>query len=415
MDRKRVGVIFGSRSVEHDVSIVTAHQIMAVLSESHDVVPIYITREGRWLTGPGLNDLDVYKNKSWDSIGEEAQLPLVPGAGLTVSGGRLKGSKPVPLDVVVPAVHGTFGEDGSLQGLLEMSGLPYTGSGVAASAVGLDKVLMRDVFRGAGLPLVDALIVEGLEISYSIPGGNGQHDEADIGARADLFEENIAAVDAQIQDRLAYPVFVKPVTAGSSVGIGKATDIDSLRTVLEIAANYDSRVLIERSMEGCIEVNCSVIGGAGREPRVSLCEQPIAWTEFLSFEEKYMRGGKSQGGGAKAEGMASLDRRIPAPIPDELTKQVQENALEAFRAVGASGVARIDSFVDLESGQTWVMEINTMPGSFAFYLWEESGLSFANLADTLIEIALETHEKKAKIMYTFDSGMLEGLGGKKTS
>jgi D-alanine-D-alanine ligase len=439
MESKRVGVIFGSRSVEHDVSIVTAHQIMEELAKRHDVMPIYITREGRWLAGPGLYDLEVYKNKTWDKVGEPAFISPQPGRGLTIvdvarakkrKGGPfqvrvvaavwLQNARPeqVDLDVIVPAVHGTFGEDGSLQGLLELADIPYTGSGVAASAVGMDKLMMRDIFKANDLPVVDALIVEGLEISYELAGGKGNGSDADpdrLAAAHQTFETNVDEVDEQIRSRLNYPVFVKPVTAGSSVGINKAIDRDSLRLALEVAANYDSRVLIERSMEGCIEVNCSVLGGPGTAPRVSLCEQPISWTEFLSFEDKYMRGGKSTTTGAKDAGMASADRRIPAPIPDELTKQVQENALQAFRAIGAAGVARIDSFVNQETGETWVMEINTMPGSFSFYLWRESGLSFADLADQLIEIALETHRRKSRLMYTFESGMLEGMKGPKTS
>jgi D-alanine-D-alanine ligase len=165
-------------------------------------------------------------------------------------------------------------------------------------------------------------------------------------------------------------------------------------------------------MEGCIEVNCSVLGGAAREPRVSVCEQPVAWQEFLSFEDKYLRGDK--GGGSKASGMAGQDRRIPAPISDEMTKQVQENALAAFKSINASGVARVDAFVNENNGETWVMEINTVPGSFSFYLWEASGVSFAELMDGLIDIALETHRAKEGLMFSFDSSLLQGQPGRKS-
>jgi D-alanine-D-alanine ligase len=416
MDPKRVGVIFGSRSVEHDVSIVTAHQIMEVLEKSHELVPIYITKDGAWVTGPELNDMAVFTENRWLEVSRDAYLSPVPGTGLIVPRLGLKGQLTIPLDIVVPAVHGTFGEDGTLQGLLELANIPYTGSGVTASAVGMDKVVMRSVFKSNGLPVVDALIVEGLdEITYDLPSGRGNGQDTDakrMEALRRTFQESIDDVDAQVRETMGYPVFVKPVSAGSSVGIAKATDRESLQLALEVAANYDSRVLIERSMEGCIEVNCSVLGGDGFEPRVSLCEQPIAWTEFLSFEDKYMRGGKSEGSATKEAGMASLDRRIPAPIADELTKQVQENALEAFRAIGAAGVARVDAFVKEDTGETWVGEINTMPGSFAFYLWENSGMSFAQLTDNLLAIAFETHRRKSRLMYTFESSMLEGRGSK---
>jgi len=395
----RVGVIFGGRSVEHEVSIVTAHQLMAVLRERHEVVPIYISREGRWFTGAGLEDLDVYRGKRWEQVGEEAVLaPTFGTGGLTSRQGRLKPPKRIALDVVVPAVHGTFGEDGTLQGLLELAGIPYAGSGVVASAVGMDKVAMKTALRGAGLPLVPDVVVD-LERSGGLDAGLDE-----------------------VERTLGYPAFVKPVKAGSSVGIGKARDRAMLRELIEVAGRYDSRVLVEKAVEGCIEINCSVLGGGGREPRVSVCEQPVAWEEFLSFEDKYMRGGKSgQGkgtpiaGGAKSgEGMASLDRRIPAPISEEATKQIQENALAAFLATGASGVARIDSFLNSETGQTWVMEINTTPGSFAFYLWEASGLDFAGLADEMLAIAMARHKATAERLFTFESGMLETTRGGKT-
>ena len=382
-------MIFGGRSVEHDVSIVSAHQVMAVLSERHEVVPIYVTREGIWLSGPGLNDLEVHRQGGAAAAGEPAHIPPIAGyGGLQASGGRLKGVRKVPLDVVVPAIHGTYGEDGTLQGLLELAQIPYVGSGVLGSAVGMDKVAMKAAFAYAGLPTVPHVLAEPSDLN------------------------DIQALVKRVEDEIRYPAFVKPTHLGSSVGIGKAKDQAGLEAAIDVAVRYDRRLLIERSMEGCIEVNCSVLGGADTPPRVSVCEQPVAWEEFLSFSDKYMRGGSKEGGSAKHEGMASLDRRIPAPISDELTKKVQANAMAAFAAVGAAGVARIDSFVDESSGETWVMEINTVPGSFSFYLWEESGTSFASLMDTLLDIALKTHTDRSELMFTFESGMLDKSGAK---
>ena len=388
MEKLAVGVIFGGRSVEHDVSVVTAHQIMAVLSDHHDVVPIYITREGRWLAGPRLNDLDVFKQRRWDEAGEEAWIPPVSGyAGLYVPGGRLRGARRIPLDVVVPAIHGTYGEDGTLQGLLELADIPYSGSGVTASAMGMDKVAMKAAFKAAGLPVVDDVLVEA----------------SDLDSRRD-------AVIAEIENAIGYPAFVKPARLGSSVGIGKATDRKGLGAALEIARRYDRRLLVETSMEGCIEVNCSVVGGAGIEPRPSVCEQPVAWEEFLTFSDKYLRGAKD--GGKSSAGMAAQERRIPAPISDELTKQVQENAIAAFVAVDAAGVARVDAFVDQDTGETWVMEINTTPGSFSFYLWEPTGVTFTSLLATLIDVAIRAHRQKSELMFSFESAILEAGGGK---
>ncbi|MEO8323849.1 MAG: D-alanine--D-alanine ligase, partial [Actinomycetota bacterium] len=259
-------------------------------------------------------------------------------------------------------------------------------------------VAMKAVFASAGLPVVDDVLV-----------------------RTARLDRDADSVVAEVEHKIGYPVFVKPSRLGSSVGIGKATDRATLLAALDVARRYDSRILVERAMEGCIEVNCSVLGGPGVAPRASVCEQPLAAEEFLTFSDKYLRGGggKGNGGGkdesgSKGSGMASLDRRIPAPISDALTKEVQDNALRAFRAIEAAGVARIDSFVDVDAGKTWVMEINTVPGSFAFYLWDAQGMSFTRLVDELIEIALAGYRERSELMFSFDSGMLEGRGGAKT-
>ena len=387
----RIGVVFGGRSVEHDVSVVTAHQVMAVLAAAHEVVPIYITREGRWLSSPRLNDLAVYRDGRAEAVGEEAHIPPVAGyGGVQVAGSRIKGTRRIPLDVVVPAVHGTYGEDGTLQGLLELADLPYTGSGVLGSAVGMDKVAMKTAFKAAALPIVPDVLAEAEDLAA------------------------LPTLIGRVEDEIGYPAFVKPTRLGSSVGIGKAKDRAGLEHAIDVARRYDHRLLIERAMEGCIEVNCSVLGGTGVQARASVCEQPIAWQEFLSFSDKYMRGTKSAKGssGAKQSSMASQDRRIPAPISAELTEKVQANAVLAFESVGAAGVARVDSFVDEGSGETWVMEINTVPGSFSFYLWDASGLAFADLMTTLLDIALATHRQKSELMFSFESGMLDASGAK---
>jgi D-alanine-D-alanine ligase len=365
---------------------------MAVLAEKHEIVPIYVTREGRWLSSPALNDLEVYRTKRWDDVGEEAVLS--PAAGdktLMVGGSRLRGPRRVRLDVIVPSIHGTYGEDGTLQGLLELADIPYAGSGVVGSAVGMDKVAMKAVFKTAGLPVVPHHLVRVAEL------------DADPEATLDAIEREIS-----------YPVFVKPSRLGSSVGIGRAADRDALTEALEVARRYDSSILVEPSMEGCIEINCSVIGGGSYEPQASVCEQPVAWEEFLTFSDKYLRGAKASGTKAdEAGGMASQERRIPAPISDALTKQIQDNAIRAFKAIGASGVARVDSFAKEETGETWVMEINTVPGSFSFYLWEASDLSFADLMDRVVQIALDNHSAKSGLLFSFDSAMLDTSGGGK--
>ncbi|MGH2825683.1 MAG: D-alanine--D-alanine ligase, partial [Actinomycetota bacterium] len=267
---------------------------------------------------------------------------------------------------------------------------PYVGSGVTGSAAGMDKITMKATFTAAGLPVVRDMVVE-----------------------TDRLAADENAVVDEIERTIGYPAFVKPSRLGSSVGIGKAADRPGLAAALDVARRYDNRLLVEVAMEGCSEINCSVLGGSGVEPRVSVCEQPVALEEFLTFSDKYLRGGKG-GSGKAGEGMASLDRRIPAPIPDDLTKQVQHNALIAFRAIDASGVARVDSFVKEDTGETWVMEINTVPGSFAFYLWEASGVNFRQLMDQLVDIALSGHKTRSELMFTFESTMLSGLKGGKS-
>lgn len=393
MPKLNVAVIFGGRSVEHDVSIITAHQAMAALSARHHVVPVYVTREGEWLTSPALNDLAVYRDGRASEVGRPASLSPVAGTrGITVPGGRLRGLQEIPVDVVVPAIHGTFGEDGTLQGLLELSDLPYTGSGVPASAVGMDKVAMKTMFKGAGLPVVDHYLVV-----------------------LQRWEQDREAVLDGVESRLEYPLFVKPAQLGSSVGIGRAADRDELRDAIEVAAQYDTRILVEPSKEDCVEINCSVLGN-DRDVEASVCEQPVARESYLSFHDKYIRSDKTghtnMDGGTK--GMAAQERLIPAPISEELTKQVQTNAVGAFNAVGASGVARVDSFLDLETNESWVMEINTVPGSFSFYLWEQSGINFPDLMDRLIDIAFARAGNKKRRMFTFDSDVLTRSGVGKT-
>jgi len=385
-----VGVVFGGRSVEHDVSIITAQQVMEVLRGHHELVPIYVTRKGKWLVSPALADLSVFRSGRWERVGEEAFIPPVRGyGGLMIPGRRLRSSRRIALDVVVPCIHGTYGEDGTLQGLLDLADIPYTGSGVAASAVGMDKVAMKAAFTAAGLPVVP-------------------HSEVE----AEHLDATEATVLDAVEAAVGYPAFVKPGRLGSSVGIGRAVDRTSLAAALDVARRYDRRLLVEPAMEACIEVNCSVLGGPGREARASVCEQPIAWEEFLSFSDKYMRGGKGAG---RPEGMAAQERRIPAPISETLTKQVQDHAVRAFRAIDASGVARIDSFVRESTGETWVMEINTVPGSLSFYLWEASGLSFEDLVQEMIDIALDVHARRSELLFSYDSGMLERAGGAKRS
>lgn len=392
MSKLRVGVIYGGRSVEHEVSIITALQAMNALDATrYEVVPLYITREGDWLTGEALRKLETYQSPEARKSLARVALSPVPSdgslisterrAGFTLFGGGSK-EKDLAIDVAFPCIHGTYGEDGTLQGLLELANVAYVGSGVLASALGMDKIAMKEVFRASGLPTVPYAAL-----------------------RRDEWRARPDAVLERLEREVGYPAFVKPANLGSSVGINKATDPASLSHALDVASAYDRRLLVERGLDGAVDINCSVLGYED-DVRPSVCEQPVAWEEFLSYEDKYIRGGKSQG-------MKGLSRQIPAPISPELTRQVQDLAVQAFQAIDAAGVARID-FLLTPDEQVYVNEINTLPGSLSFYLWEASDLPFPRLVDRLVEIAQKRQADRKDITYTFDSALLkktlEGAG-----
>jgi len=378
--RKTVGVIFGSRSVEHDVSIVTAQQVIQALDpRKYEVVPIYITRDGRWVSGPGLRDLNTFRS---DDISERMGIKEIVLSsstahhGLIVSpvSGLLARSQVRALDVAFPVVHGSHGEDGTLQGLFELADIPYVGAGVLASAVTRDKIMLKTVLSGLGIPVVRYV--------------------------AFTRQEWVSAADAllaRIESEVGFPAFVKPASLGSSIGVARANDAREARTYVNVAANFDQRILVEAAVEGVMEINCAVLGNA--DPRPSVLEQPISWQEFLTYEEKYMR---SEG----AAGMKGAERRIPAPISDDLTARIRETALRAFRAVDGRGIARVDFLVREETGEVYLNEINTMPGSLAFYLWLEEGMTPAQVVDELIRLALEAHAEKRKTVYNYKTGLI---------
>jgi D-alanine-D-alanine ligase len=376
--RLTVGVIFGSRSVEHEVSIITAQQVMQALRQAnHEVVPLYITKSGLWFTGPKLLDLKAFQDFHPAGLERVTLLPE-PGGGLLrhpQAGGLFRKKELLPLDVVFPVVHGTFGEDGTLQGLLELADLPYVGAGVVGSAVGMDKLLMKSIFRDHGLPVVDFL-----------------------GFARSEWERQPDQLIQRIEESFAYPLFVKPCNLGSSVGISKVRSTEELRAALEVASHYDRRLMVEAAVEKALEINCAVLGSD--DPIPSVCEQPIGWEEFLNYDDKYVRGNAKQG-------MKGAGRRIPAPIPEELTQTLQGLAVAAFRALDCRGVARVDFLVDPREQRPYVNEINTIPGSLAFYLWEATGIRFDQLVNQLIELALESHREKKKTTFSYESPLLQ--------
>jgi len=367
--RIRVAVLFGGRSAEHEVSLVSAGSILQALDPAkYEVVPVGITREGRWLCHPDA--LDMLKRNEVPEGLQAAVFPAPAAEHLLAIGERSGGTSFTflpPVDVFFPVLHGTFGEDGTVQGLFELMDVPYVGAGVLASALGMDKVVQKELFRAHGLPVVDFLSFRR--------------------------EENPAADSSRleaIEARLGYPVFVKPANLGSSVGISKAKNRADLRRAIGLAFSYDRKIIIEKGIERPREIEVSVLGN--EHPRASLPGEVIPSREFYDYEAKYV------------EGRSEL--KIPAPLPQDVVEEVRRLAVRAFRAIDCEGMARVDFL--LAGEQLFVSELNTIPGftAISMYpkLWEVSGLPFSALLDELIQLALDRHKKKAKLRTRADVG-----------
>ncbi len=377
----KVGVIFGGKSPEHEVSIVSALQVINFLSPRYDVIPIYITKEGRWVTGNSLKTAETYTNLNLNELNLQS-IVITPDTGIkTISNpsgkGFFKKPKQVKLDVVFPVLHGPNGEDGTIQGLLELADIPYVGSDYIASSICIDKVATKHLLKGAGLPVLDC-------ISFSRIMWETKENEI---------------IDA-IGRKFSYPLVVKPVKLGSSIGISVANDIDELKFNISVASHFDTKVLVEPCITNKLEINCSVLGY--QDPQPSLCEQPLSSGKFLSFDEKYLQGSNIQG-------MEGAKRIIPAPISAELTEKIQEMAVKAFTAVGARGVLRVDFIINRDNDEVFVNEINTIPGSIAYYLWKPSGLSPEELVDKLIEFAFQASREKRRSNYSQGPSVLQKI------
>ncbi|MBI2334709.1 D-alanine--D-alanine ligase [Candidatus Daviesbacteria bacterium] len=366
-EKLRVGLFFGGRSVEHEVSVITALQAFENLDKNkYEAVPVYVSKAGDFYTSQKFLDLKKYQDI--DSLILQASKVTFARGGLQTLGFF---HKFIPLDLAFPLFHGSFGEDGSFQGLLEMYGIPYVGFGVLGSAIAMDKVLSKLVFQALDLPI-------------------GKYAAIKRGEKIDSKD-------------LKFPVIVKPAIIGSSIGINKVDKPEDLEFYVEVAGTYSEKILIEEAFENCIEVNCSALGY--KDVKISVCEQPIPSAVLLSFEDKYQKGPP----GGETGSMKSMSRKIPAPISEKLTKQIQDATKKIFKALDGCGVARVDFFVDPKQERFWVNEVNSPPGSLAYYLWEKSGIKFSKLLDMLIEFALERSQDHKKTTYAFDSGLLSQL------
>ena len=384
---KRVGIIIGGESVEHEVSIITGLQIFENIDRNKfEPAIIYIDQQGKWRIGETLTNIATYKDNRfeetmvvvpWCNKGSDSGLALYPDPEAKQSIFGKKRDKFV-IDVVIPAVHGTMVEDGSLQGLLDYCRVPYCFSGAKASAVGMDKVLMKKVFESEKLPIVP----------YRWFYKNDY-----LSNSTDILKE---------LEVISYPLIVKPANLGSSIGITRATHKEELREAIEVAMYYDKKIIVEKCLESVREINCAVLGYE-KDNTVSLCEEPIGWKDFLKFEDKYM------GDRMSKTGNHADKRRIPATIPKETTKSIQEMSKKAFESIDGSGVARIDFLYDDREGKLYVNEINTIPGSVAFYLWEPSGISFSSLITKLIDIAEKNYADRAHNVHTYDVDLLKNM------
>lgn len=378
-----VVVLFGGMSSEHEVSCVSAGTFVDNLDPSrYEVLTVGITKEGRWLCTEASSAQ--MADGSWEELPGNMPCVISPdradhGMILFAPSGQVE---KLHVDVVIPALHGLWGEDGTVQGLLEMANIPYASSGVLGSAVGMDKIAMKQMLRGAGYPVLDY-----------------------VWLTRDQLKADREAIVERIEREIKYPAFVKPAALGSSIGVSKATNREELDKALDLAASYDRRILVEVGINNPVEINCAALG-YGEDVRTSVCEMPVPSTgdKFLNFFEKYLRNVGTKG--ESSRGMKSLSRVVPAPIGEELTERIQRMTKEIFRLLDCRGTVRIDFILD-ENDVLYVNEPNTIPGSLAFYLWQECGVSFGKLVEIMVEDALRAHADKNTNVFAFDSTILQ--------
>lgn len=403
--KTRLAVIFGGRSVEHEVSVISAIQaIMSLNTEKYDITPVYMTKKGEMYVGDGIGDIESYKNIPGLLSKSERVIMINEGDSvfLTPYPQKRFGKHEIPVDIVFPIVHGTNVEDGTLQGYLKTLGVPFVGCDVTASAVGMDKYIMKTILKDNDIPVLDGKVF----------------------TLSDY--ENIENMISRIEETIGYPVIVKPINLGSSVGISVAKTREELVSSIDDAFRYATKVLVEHAITSLREINCAVLGDEN-QAEASECEEPMHTDGILSYEDKYIGGGKTKSGmevsgsgaklsagGAKgSSGMASLSRQIPADISPERREEIRTMAVKAFKALGCNGVARIDFMIDTDTDNLYFNEINTIPGSLSFYLWEPLGLPYTELLDRMIALALKRKRMEERLTFTFDVNILQNasLGG----
>jgi D-alanine-D-alanine ligase len=385
------GIFFGGKSTEHEVSVITGLQAFAAISDKYNAIPVYITKDNRFYTGGAIGEISEYTDIP--ALLKKSKQVIIHDKALYEAGKKIDTRKPLAaLDIALPCVHGTNAEDGALQGFFEMHGIPYAGSDVLSSAVGMDKAVQKAVLRQfSDIAVLDC-----------------------VAFTAKQYVSDKAAVLAEVTSKIGLPAIIKPINLGSSIGIKVAKDDSELVEAIENALLFADRIIAERAITNLREINCAVLAD-GNAVLHSVCEEPLSNKggkgEILDFDDKYSGGGKGKGG-SKSSGMASLKRKIPADITDKQRDEIQATAVKAFKALGCSGVARIDFLIDCDdgdSGKIYFNEINTIPGSLAFYLFEHSGIRYSELLDKMLKRALDREREKSNLNFTFESNILSNF------
>ncbi len=379
----KVGVIFGGKTVENEVSIISAIQAMNHMDkEKYEIIPIYISKDKTWYTGRMLSEIDVYRD--FDNLKKYAKKVTL----VSKDGGfylqKLTGFKRniAELDIIFPIVHGNNVEDGSLQGYFETIGIPYVGPGIIGSALGMDKIIQKQVFEANDIPVVPYTWFYDVE-----------------------YNEQEEKIKKDVKKLL--PVVVKPATLGSSVGITVVKSLEELNNAVDEASKYASKIIVEKMVNNLVEVNCSVLGNH-QFTEESVIEEVLSSDEILSYKDKYIGGSKG-----KSKGMASTSRIVPARIDDKLAKEVIEISKKAFYVLNLSGVCRMDYLIDKKAKKVYLNEPNTIPGSLAFYLWSPKGKNYSTMLDEMITTAIKEYKDECKKTFSFDSNILTNFSGTK--
>ncbi len=401
----RIAMLWGGKTVEHEVSVISGIQaLMAMDTDKYECIPVYMTKDNDMYIGSKVGQIEAYRDIP-ELLKESTRVVMINDDGrfklVQYPNKAFGGMQPVEFDMAFPVVHGTNVEDGALQGYLKTIGVPFVGPDVTSSAISMDKYITKAVLKEAGVPVLDAKV-------YTL---------------ADYSETETMLDD--IEKVVGYPVIVKPVNLGSSVGIGVAKDRNELIEVVDDAFMYATRVMAEHAISNLKEINCAVLGDEN-EAIASECEEPLGSGQILSYEDKYVSGGGGKSGAAKGaagskgsagSGMANLSRKIPADISAEKREEIRELAVKSFKALGCNGVSRIDFMIDMDNDELYFNEINPIPGSLSFYLWEPAGVPYTELLDRMVQLALARARSEEAITYKFDTNILStaNLGGSKGS